>query len=71
MTMNQPNTTTDSTNERREALLREAERQGVRPLTFDELLGDRDAKDADREDVDAFLALRRERREMERRGMRE
>jgi len=68
----QPNTTIDSTSERREALLREAERQGVRPLTFDELLGDRDAGDSDREDVDALLALRRERREMERqRSLRE
>jgi hypothetical protein len=64
--MTQPNTTIDSTAERREALLREAERQGVRPLTFDELLGVREADDSNKEDVDALLALRREQREFER-----
>jgi hypothetical protein len=69
--MTQPNTTFDLTSERREALMREAERQGVRPLAFDELLGDRNANGSDKEDVDAFLALRHERREQERKGMRE
>jgi hypothetical protein len=45
--------------------MRQAEQQGVRPLSFDELLGDPAAGDAEKEDVDDFLALRRERREME------
>ncbi len=64
--MTQPNTTIDPTRHRQEALLREAERQGVRPLSFEEMLGDPHAGDADKEDVDDFLRLRRERREMER-----
>ena len=50
----------------RAELLREAEREGFRPLSFDELLGDADAGDPEKEDVDDFLALRREWREAER-----
>ena len=69
--MTQPNTSIDRTRERQEALLREAERQGVRPLTFDEMLGDPKAGHPDKEDVDDFLRLRRERREVERARMRE
>jgi hypothetical protein len=64
--MSQPNTTTDAAGERRAELLREAERQGVRPLSFDELLGSPEAGDQGKEDVDDFLALRREWRETER-----
>jgi hypothetical protein len=41
------------TAEARAELLRIAEEQGVRPLSFDELLGD-----PEEEDVDDFLALR-------------
>jgi hypothetical protein len=41
--------------EARAELLRLAEAQGVRPLSFDELLGD-----PEEEDVDDFPALRRE-----------
>ena len=41
-------------------LLRRAEQQGVRPLSFDELLGDPEAGDDSKENVDDFLALRRE-----------
>ncbi len=69
--MTQPNTTVDAASERRAELLREAERQGVRPLTFDELRGDAEASDSGKEEVDAFLALRRERRELERASGRE
>jgi broad specificity phosphatase PhoE len=54
------------TAEARAELLRRAEREGVRPLSFDELLGDPDAGDPEKEDVDDFLALRREWREDER-----
>ena len=50
----------------REEMLRMAEAQGVRPLSFDELLGDPDEGDPKKEDVDDFLALRREWREAER-----
>jgi hypothetical protein len=50
------------TAEARAGLLRIAEEQGVRPLSFDELLGDPEAGDPEKEDVDDFLALRRERR---------
>lgn len=64
--MTQPNTTIDPTRERQEALRREAERQGVRPLSFDELLGDPEAGDPAKEDTDDFLALRREWRAAER-----
>jgi len=64
--MNQSNMTTDATHARHAELMRQAEQQGVRPLSFDELLGDPAAGDAEKEDVDDFLALRRERREMER-----
>jgi hypothetical protein len=48
------------------ALERRAAEQGVRPLSFDELLGDPDEGDPGKEDVDDFLALRREWREEER-----
>jgi broad specificity phosphatase PhoE len=54
------------TAEARAELLRRAEREGVRPLSFDEMLGDPDAGDPEKEDVDDFLALRREWREDER-----
>ena len=78
--MTQPNVTQPATTEERarqaaeEAhakLLRQAEQQGVRPLRFDELLGDSTAGDLDKEDVDAFLRLRSEQRESERARMRE
>jgi hypothetical protein len=46
-------------------LLRQAEAQGVHPLSFDELLGDPEEGDPEKEDVDDFLALRREWRETE------
>jgi hypothetical protein len=64
--MSQPNTTADSVAERRAELLRQAERQGVRALSFEELLGDPEAGDPAKEDVDDFLAMRREWREDER-----
>lgn len=64
--MNQSNATTDTAHDRSAELLREAERQGVRPLSFDELLGDPEAGDDGKENVDDFLALRREWREDER-----
>ncbi len=64
--MTQPNTTTDAAGERLAELLRQAKRQGVRPLTFDELLGDPDAGDPEKEDVDEFLRLRSEMRDWER-----
>jgi hypothetical protein len=48
------------------ALERRAAEQGVRPLSFDELLGDPGEGDPGKEDVDDFLALRREWREEER-----
>lgn len=54
----------------RERLLRAAEEEGLRPLSFDELLGDPGEGDRDKEDVDDFLALRREWREAERAGER-
>lgn len=47
------------------ALERRAAEQGVRPLSFDELLGDPEEGDAGKESVDDFLAMRRERREFE------
>lgn len=50
----------------RAELLRIAEAQGVRPLSFDELLGDPEEDDSEKEDVDDFLELRREWREAER-----
>lgn len=60
-------TTDPAARDRHALLLRQAEQQGVCPLSFDELLGDSAAAgDAGKEDVDDFLALRRERREMER-----
>jgi hypothetical protein len=67
--MPQPNINADHTHEAVDAraeLLRQAEEQGVRPLSFDELLGDPEAGDPKKEDVDDFLALRREWREAER-----
>ncbi len=64
--MNQSNATTNTAHDGSAELLREAERQGVRPLSFDELLGDPEAGDAVKENVDDFLALRREGREDER-----
>lgn len=60
--MNQSNRTTNAAHDGQAELLRQTERQGVRPLSFDELLGDKDAGDPDKEDVDDFLALRRDRR---------
>jgi broad specificity phosphatase PhoE len=50
----------------RAEMLRRAEAQGVRPLSFDELLGDPDEGDTEKENVDDFLVLRREWREAER-----
>ena len=67
--MSQQNINVDRERETAEAraeLLRRAEREGVRPLSFDELLGDTDPGDPEKEDVDDFLALRREWRETER-----
>ncbi len=65
--MNQPNTTPQDnagrareTAEARAELLRLAEEQGVRPLSFDELLGDATAGDPEKEDPDDFAELRRE-----------
>ena len=54
--------------EARERLLRAAEEEGLRPLNFEELLGDPGAVDPEKEDVDDFLALRRVWREAERAG---
>lgn len=67
--MSQPNVDADrarETSEARARLLRLAEEQGVRPLNFDELLGDPEEGDPEKEDVDDFLALRRGWREAER-----
>ena len=65
--MNQSNITNDTAREQRtEQLLRQAEKQGVRPLSFDELLGDAKTGDPEKEDVDDFATLRREWREQER-----
>jgi hypothetical protein len=67
--MSQQNINVEGESEAAEAraeMLRQAEREGFRPLSFDELLGDPDAGDPEKEDVDDFLALRRERREIER-----
>jgi hypothetical protein len=63
--MNQSNRTTNEASDRHAELLRQAERQGVRPLSFDELLGDLEAGDPEKETIDDFLALRREWREDE------
>jgi hypothetical protein len=54
------------TAEARAELLHIAEEHGVRPLSFDELLGDPEEGDPEKEDVDDFLELRGERREAER-----
>lgn len=67
--MSQQNINADRESETAEAraeLLRIAEEQGVRPLSFDELLGDPEEGDPEKEDVDDFLELRREWREAER-----
>jgi hypothetical protein len=65
--MNQSNITNDRASEHRaEQLLRQAEKQGVRPLSFDELLGDAKAGDPEKEDVDDFAAMRRKWHEEER-----
>lgn len=70
--MSQSNITNDIASEQRaEQLLRQAEKQGVRPLSFDELLGDAKAGDPDKENVDDFTALRREWHEAERARSRE
>lgn len=57
--------TTGATDEHHARLMREAERQGVRPLSFDELLGDPVAGDPEKEDVEEFVRSRREQREFE------
>ena len=67
--MPQPNINADHTHEAADAraeLLRQAEEQGARPLSFDELLGKSEGGDPEKEDVDDFLALRREWRKTER-----
>ena len=65
--MNQSNITNDTARgQLAEQLLRHAEKQGVRPLSFDELLGDAKTGDPEKEDVDDFAAMRREWREAER-----
>lgn len=56
--------------EAHERLLRAAEEEGLHPLSFDELLGDPEEGDPEKEDVDDFLALRRGWREAERAGER-
>jgi hypothetical protein len=53
------------TAEARAEMLRRAEAQGLRPLSFDELLGDPEEGNP-KEDVDDFLALRHEWHESER-----
>ena len=59
--MTQTNTTTDEAAEQRHAeLLRKASEQGIRPLRFDKMLGDAAAGDPEKEDVDDFIAQRRE-----------
>ena len=63
--MTQPDTTTDRADERRAALLRLAERQGVKPISnIDDLRGDF-WKDEGSEDFDEWL--RRTRAEGDRR----
>jgi hypothetical protein len=64
--MNQSNTTPSAASDHHAELLRQAERQGVRPLSFDELLGDPEEGDPEKENVDDFLALRRDSRTLER-----
>ena len=65
--MKQSNTTQDTARGHfAEQLLRRAEQQGVRPLSFDELLGDANAGDPAKEDVNDFAAMRREWRDEER-----
>jgi hypothetical protein len=61
--MPQPNVDADRARaaaEARARLHRLAAEPGVQPLSFDELFGDEIAGDSDKEDVDDFLALRRE-----------
>jgi hypothetical protein len=74
--MTQPNTTHDTDADRAQAaaqaraeLLRRAKAQGVRPLSFDELLGEQAAGAPAQAEVDDFLALRREWRHAERAGL--
>jgi hypothetical protein len=69
--MNQSNRTTDAAGGGHAEMLRLAEFQGVRPLCFDELLGDSEAGDSEKENVGDFLALRREWRADERARSRE
>jgi hypothetical protein len=66
--MTQPNTTTtdQAIAQRRAEMFRRAAAQGVRPLSFDELLGDPEEGDPEKEDVDELVALRREGRAIER-----
>lgn len=65
--MTPPNTTIDPTSERRAALLREAERQGIRPLRFDELLSGDFWNEDDERDETFDEWLRRTRAEGDRR----
>lgn len=65
--MSQQNTKPQNSTERerqiaeaRADLLRRAEEQGVRPLRFDEMLGDQTGADPEKENVDEFLAMIRE-----------
>lgn len=76
--MTQPNITHDIDVERaqeaaqaRAELLRRAEAQGVRPLSFEDLLGEQAAGDPAQEDINDFLVLRREWRAAERTRVRE
>ncbi len=66
--MTQPNTTStdEAIAQNRAEMFRRAAAQGVRPLSFDELLGDPEAGDPEKEDVDELVALRREGRAIER-----
>jgi hypothetical protein len=65
--MKQSNITQDTARgQLAQQLLRRAEQQGVRPLSFDELLGDANAGDPAKEDVNDFAAMRREWRDEER-----
>ena len=41
-------------------LMRQPKQQGVHPLSFEEMLGDNAYADAEKEDVDQFLAMLRE-----------
>lgn len=65
--MTHPNTTTSAASERRAALLREAERQGIGPLDFDEMLGGDFWNEEDERDESFDQWLRRARAEGDRR----